>query len=154
MSIITILTHPPPTIALVALQIIGGLLILASIVGFRNGGMLWPMFGSAAGTGLLLLGWEHTREKLAALREDHLTSNRETAESRDRRQLDLFGNEIMSEYPSGVWEDHEGTLHFDIAALLQHLNVLDTPENRAALEEELRATFKEKEKPAASRSMA
>jgi hypothetical protein len=63
----------------------------------------------------------------------------------------------MSEYLPGVWEDHEGTLHFDIAALLQHLNVLDTPENRAALEEELRATIKEKfpkEKPEASRRTA
>ena len=136
------------------LQIIGGLFILASIVGFRSDGMLWPMLGSAAGTGFVILGWERTREKLAALQEDHLTSNQETAESRDRRQLDLFagGNEIMSEYPPGVWEDHEGTLHFDIATLLQHLNLLDTPENRAALEEELRATIKEKspkEKPEA-----
>jgi hypothetical protein len=101
--------------------------------------------------------WERTREKLAALQEAHLTSNRETAESRDRRQLDLFGNEIMSEYPAGAWEDHEGTLHFDIAALLQHVNVVDTPENRAGLEEELRATIKEKfpkEKPEASRRRA
>ena len=132
MSIKTTLTNPP-TIALI--QIIGGLLILASIVGFRSGGMLWPMLGSAAGTGLLILGWERTREKLAALQEDQLTSNRETAESRDRRQLDLFAgrNEITSEYLPGVWEDHEGTLHFDIAALLQHLNLLDTPENRAAI---------------------
>ena len=158
MSIKTTLTNPP-TIALIALQIIGGLLILASIVGFRSGGMLWPMLGSGAGTWLVILGWERTREKLAALQEAHLTSNRETTESRDRRQLDLFagGNEIMSEYPPGVWEDHEGTLHFDIAALLQHLNVLDTPENRAALEEELRATIKEKspkEKPEASRRTA
>jgi len=158
MSIKTTLTNPP-TIALIALQIIGGLLILASIVGFRSGGMLWPILGSGAGTWLVILGWERTREKLAALRKDHLTSNRETAESRERRQLDLFagGNEIMSEYPSGVWEDHEGTLHFDIATLLQHLNVLDTPENRAALEEELRATIKEKfpkKKPEASRRRA
>ena len=156
MSIKTTLTNPP-MIALIALQIIGGLLILASIVGFRSGGVLWPMLGSAAGTGLLILGWERTREKLAALQEAHLTSNRETAESRDRRQLDLFGNEIMSEYPPGVWEDHEGTLHFDIAALLQHLNVLDTPENRAALDEELRATIKEKfpkKRPEASRRRA
>jgi hypothetical protein len=150
MSIKTILTNPP-TIALIAFQIIGGLLILASIVGFRSGGMLWPMLGSGAGTWLVILGWERTREKLAALQKDHLTFNRE---SRDRRQLDLFtgGNEIMSEYPPGVWEDHEGTLHFDIAALLQHFNVVDTPENRAALEEELRATIKEKspkEKPEA-----
>ena len=158
MSIKTTLTNPP-TIALIALQIIGGLLILASIVGFRSGGMLWPMLGSAAGTGLLILGWERTREKLAALQEDQLTSNRETAESRDRRQLDLFAgrNEITSEYLPGVWEDHEGTLHFDIAALLQHLNLLDTPENRAAIKEEVRATIKErspKEKPEASRRMA
>jgi hypothetical protein len=156
MSIKTTLTNPP-TIALIALQIIGGLLILASIVGFRSGGMLWPMLGSGAGTWLVILGWDRTREKLAAPQEDHLTSNRETAESRDRRQLDLFGNEIVSEYPPGVWEDHEGTLHFDIAALLQRLNVLDTPENRVALEEELRATIKEKfpkEKPEASRRRA
>jgi len=121
--------------------------------------MLWPMLGSAAGTRLLILGWERTREKLAALQEDQLTSNRETAESRDRRQLDLFAgrNEITSEYLPGVWEDHEGTLHFDIAALLQHLNLLDTPENRAAIKEEVRATIKErspKEKPEASRRMA
>ena len=153
MSIKTTLTNPPT----IALQIIGGLLILASIVGFRSGGMLWPMLGSGAGTWLVILGWERTREKLAALQEAHLTSNRETAESRDRRQLDLFGNEIMSEYPPGVWEDHEGTLHFDIAALLQHFNVVDTPENRAGLEEELRATIKEKfpkENPEASRRRA
>ena len=89
MSIKTTLTNPP-TIALIALQIIGGLLILASIVGFRSGGMLWPMLGSGAGTWLVILGWERTREKLAALQEDHLMSKRETAESRDRRQLDLF----------------------------------------------------------------
>jgi hypothetical protein len=156
MSLQTTLTNPP-TIALIALQIIGGLLILASIIGFRSGGMLWPMLGSGAGTWLVILGWERTREKLAALQEAHLTSNREAAESRDRRQLDLFGNEIMSEYPAGVWEDHEGTLHFDIAALLQHFNVVDTPENRAGLEEALRATIKEKfpkEKPEASRRRA
>ena len=67
MSIKTTLTNPL-TIALIALQIIGGLLILASIVGFRSGGILWPMLGSAAGTGLVILGWERTREKLAALR--------------------------------------------------------------------------------------
>jgi hypothetical protein len=90
MSIKTILTNPP-TITLIALPIIGGLLILASIVGFRTGGMLWPMLGSGAGTWLVILGWQRTKEKLAALQEDdHLTSNRETAESRGRRQLDLF----------------------------------------------------------------
>ena len=49
MSIKTTLTNPP-TIALIALQIIGGLLILASIMGFKSGGMLWPMLGSGAGT--------------------------------------------------------------------------------------------------------
>jgi hypothetical protein len=110
MSIKTTLTNH----LTIALQIIGGVLILVSMVGFRSDGMLWPMLGSAAGTGLLLLGWERTREKRAALQEDHLTSKRETAERRDRRQLDLFagGNEIMSEYPSGVWEDHEGTLRY------------------------------------------
>ena len=60
MSIKTTLTNPP-TIALIALQIIGGLLILASIVGFRSGGMLWPMLGSGAGTWLVILGWERTK---------------------------------------------------------------------------------------------
>ena len=69
MSIKTTLTNPP-TIALIALQIIGGLLILASIIGFRSGGMLWPMLGSGAGTWLVILGWERTREKLAAPQED------------------------------------------------------------------------------------
>jgi len=69
MSIKTTLTNPP-TIALIALQIIGGLLILASIVGFRSGGMLWPMLGSGTGTGLLILGWERTKEKHAALQDD------------------------------------------------------------------------------------
>jgi len=66
MSIKTTLTNPPT----IALQIIGGLLILASIVGLRSGGMLWPMLGSGVGTGLVILGWERTREKLAALQED------------------------------------------------------------------------------------
>ena len=117
--------------------------------------MLWPMLGSAVGTWLVILGWERTREKRAALQKDHLWSNRETAESRDRPGLDLFagGNEIIREYPPGVC----CTLHFDIAAMVQHLNVLDTPENRAALEEELRATIEEKfpkEKPEASRRWA
>ncbi len=60
MSIKTTLTSPP-TIALIALQIIGGLLILASIVGFRSGDMLWPMLGSGAGTWLVILGWERTK---------------------------------------------------------------------------------------------
>jgi hypothetical protein len=69
MSIKTTLTNPP-TIALIALQIIGGLLILASIVRFRSGGMLWPMLGSGTGTGLLILGWERTKEKHAALQDD------------------------------------------------------------------------------------
>jgi hypothetical protein len=66
MSIKTTLTNPPT----IALQIIGGLLILASIVGFRSGGMLLPMLGAGAGTRLVILGWERTREKLAALQED------------------------------------------------------------------------------------
>ena len=69
MSIKTTLTNPP-TIALIALQIMGGLLILASLVGFRSGGMLWPMLGSGTGTGLLILGWEPTKEKHAALQDD------------------------------------------------------------------------------------
>ena len=116
--------------------------------------MLWPILGSGAGTWLVILGWERTREKLAALRKDHLSSNRKTAESRGRRQLDLFagGNQIMTRIPARSLGRSRSTLHFDIAALLQHLNVLDTPENRAALEEELRATIKEKfpkEKPEA-----
>ena len=75
MSIKTTLTNPP-TLALIALQIIGGLLILASIVGFRSSGMLWPMLGSGAGTWLLILGWERTREKLAALQEDQKIKRR------------------------------------------------------------------------------
>jgi hypothetical protein len=57
MSIKTTLTNPPT----IVLQIIGGLLILASIVGFRSGGMLWPMLGSGAGTWLVILGWERTK---------------------------------------------------------------------------------------------
>ena len=69
MSIKTTLTNPP-TIALIALQIIGGILILTSMVGFRSGGMLWPMLGSGTGTGLLILGWERTKEKHAALQDD------------------------------------------------------------------------------------
>jgi hypothetical protein len=69
MSIKTTLTNPP-MIALIALQIIGGILILASMMGFRSGGMLWPMLGSGTGTGLLILGWEQTKEKHAALQDD------------------------------------------------------------------------------------
>ena len=57
----TLINHP--------LYVIGAVLILASMVGFRIGGMLWPMLGSIAGTGVLLLGWE--REKHAA-QKDHL----------------------------------------------------------------------------------
>ena len=64
-SIKTTLTNLPT----IALQIIGGILILASMVGFRSGGMLWPMLGSVSGTGLLILGWERTKEKLAALQD-------------------------------------------------------------------------------------
>ena len=67
MSIKTTLTNPP-TIALIALQIIGGLLILASIVGFRSGGMLWPMLGSGGRNRVGYLGVGTHREKLAALR--------------------------------------------------------------------------------------
>jgi len=62
MSIKTTLTNPPT----IALQITGGVLILASMVGFRIGGWLWPMIGSAAGTGLLILGWERSKDKFAA----------------------------------------------------------------------------------------
>jgi hypothetical protein len=62
MSMKTTLTNPPP----IAIQIVGGVLILASIVSFKSGGRLWPMIGSAAGTGLLILGWQRTKEKLAA----------------------------------------------------------------------------------------
>ena len=61
MSTKTILTNPPT----IALQIIGGVLILASMVSFRSGGMLWPMLGSAAGTWLLILGWQRTKDGLA-----------------------------------------------------------------------------------------
>ena len=49
------------------LYVIGAVLILASMVGFRIGGMVWPMLGSIAGTGLILLGWE--REKHAAQKD-------------------------------------------------------------------------------------
>ena len=49
------------------LYVIGAVLILASMVGFRIGGMLWPMLGSIAGTGLILLGWE--RKKHAAQKD-------------------------------------------------------------------------------------
>jgi hypothetical protein len=56
----TVTNHP--------LYVIGVVLILASMVGFRTGGMVWPMLISIAGTGLLLLGWE--REKHAA-QKDH-----------------------------------------------------------------------------------
>ena len=49
----TLTNHP--------LYVIGAVLILASMVGFRIGGMLWPMLGSIAGTGLLLLGWERKK---------------------------------------------------------------------------------------------
>jgi hypothetical protein len=150
MSIKTTLTNPP-TIALIALQIIGGLLILASIVGFRSGGMLWPMLGSGAGTWLVILGWDRTREKRADATRRLFNVRARTAETADSLTCSPAANEIMSESPPGVWEDHEGTFHFDIATLLQHLNVLDTPENRAALEEELRATIEQspEEKPEA-----
>ena len=57
MSTKTILTNPPT----IALQIIGGVLVLASMVSFRSGGMLWPMLGSAAGTWLFILGWRRRR---------------------------------------------------------------------------------------------
>jgi len=55
----TLTNHP--------LYVIGAVLILASMVGFRISGMLWPMFGSIAGTGLILLGWE--RKKHAAQKD-------------------------------------------------------------------------------------
>jgi K+ transporter len=66
MSIKTIPTNPPT----IALQIIGGVLILASMVGFRSGGMLWPMLGSVVGTGLLILGWQRTKQNLATQQDD------------------------------------------------------------------------------------
>jgi hypothetical protein len=59
----TLTNHPT-----IALHVIGAVLILASMVGFRIGGMLWPMLGSVVGTGLIMLGWE--REKHAA-QKDH-----------------------------------------------------------------------------------
>jgi hypothetical protein len=62
MSVKTTLTNPPT----IAIQIIGGALILASIASFRSGGRLWPMIVCAAGTWLLILGWQRTKEKLAA----------------------------------------------------------------------------------------
>lgn len=31
----------------------------------------------------------------------------------------------------GIWEDTEGDHHFDVAAILSHLGIPDTPENRA-----------------------
>lgn len=49
------------------LYVIGTVLILASMVGFRTGGMVWPMLSCMAGTGLILLGWE--REKHAAQKD-------------------------------------------------------------------------------------
>jgi hypothetical protein len=55
----TLTNHP--------LYVIGAVLILASMVGFRIGRMLWPMLGSIAGTGLILLGWE--RKKHAAQKD-------------------------------------------------------------------------------------
>ena len=55
----TLTNHP--------LHVIGAVLILASMVGFRIGGMLWPILGSIAGTGLILLGWE--RKKHAAQKD-------------------------------------------------------------------------------------
>ena len=64
MSIKTTLTNH----LTIALQIIGGVLILMSMVSFRSGGMLWPMLGSAAGTWLLILGWQRMREKVATLK--------------------------------------------------------------------------------------
>ena len=58
----TLTNHPT-----IVLYVIGAVLILASMVGFRIGGMLWPMVGSIAGTGLILLGWE--RKKHAAQKD-------------------------------------------------------------------------------------
>jgi len=55
----TLTNHP--------LYVIGAVLILASMVGFRTGGMVWPMLSCMAGTGLILLGWE--REKHAAQKD-------------------------------------------------------------------------------------
>src|SRR5580765_7765835 len=49
------------------LYVIGAVLILASMVGFRTGGMVWPMLSCMAGTGVMLFGWE--REKHAAQKD-------------------------------------------------------------------------------------
>ena len=49
------------------LYVIGAVLILVSMVGFRTGGMVWPILSCMAGTGLILLGWE--REKQAAQKD-------------------------------------------------------------------------------------
>jgi hypothetical protein len=51
-------------------------MILASMLGFRSGGMLWPMLGSAAGTWLLILGWQR--------REAALQDDQEKPEARSR----------------------------------------------------------------------
>ena len=49
------------------LYVIGAVLILVSMVGFRTGSMVWPILSCMAGTGLILLGWE--REKHAAQKD-------------------------------------------------------------------------------------
>jgi hypothetical protein len=67
----TVANHP--------LYVIGTVLILASMVGFRTGGMVWPMLGSITGTGLILLGWE--REKHPA-QKDHREEEKDSVTER------------------------------------------------------------------------
>jgi hypothetical protein len=90
MSIEATLTNPRT----IALQIIGGLLILASIVGFRSGGMLWPMLGSGAGTWLVILGWERTREKLAGATRKLFNVRARTTQTADSFTFSPAANEI------------------------------------------------------------
>lgn len=41
-------------------------------------------------------------------------------------------DQLKRKYGPGVWEDIDGGLHFDIPAILKHLNTEDTPANREA----------------------
>jgi hypothetical protein len=74
----TLTNHP--------LYVIGAVLILASMVGFRTGGMVWPMLSCMAGTGVLLLGWE--REKHPA-QKDHREEEKDSVT--ERSSLDHKG---------------------------------------------------------------
>ena len=67
----TLTNHP--------LYVIGAVLILASMVGFRTGGVVWPMLSCMAGTGVLLLGWE--REKHPA-QKDHREEEKDSVTER------------------------------------------------------------------------